>query len=46
MCLKSITDVKEYERKLKRIHKLQNRLKNETNILKTKYEKFLEQKGN
>ena len=44
--LQNITNEKEYERKLKRIHKLQNRLENETNILKTKYEKFLEQEGN
>ena len=46
VCLQGITNEKEYERKLKRIHKLQNRLENETNILKTKYEKFLEQEGN
>ena len=44
--LQLITNEKEYKRKLKRIHKLQNRLENETNVLKTKYEKFLEQKGN
>ena len=44
--LQNITNEKEYERKLKRIHKLQNRLENETNILKTKYENFLEQEGN